>query len=152
MSEGRVGAAVFGATMIVAVAAPVLHNVRRARARDSFPLSHYPMFSAARGDCVDVTQLFGATTSGRVLLPCRLLGPGGMNQHRKQLRRAATRQRPERVTERVARRISTNDAWAHVQTVQLVTCRYRLDHWFDGCPTPVAETVHAATVVARHLA
>jgi len=102
MNERQRGAAAFGLAVIGAVVAPVVRNFQR-NPVDSFPLSHYPMFSAAHPELLDVTHLIGVTASGkRVPLRCSLLGPGGMNQLRTQIRRAATGPRPERTTDRIA--------------------------------------------------
>lgn len=149
MIESRGGAAGFGIAMIAAVLAPVVQNFRT-KPRDSFPLSHYPMFSTARPEIIDVTHLVGSTSSGEsVTLRCSLLGLGGMNQLRKQIRRAATGARPERTTERLAGRVARKPEYADVVAVELVTCGYRVTEWFCGDLRPVTKIVHAASLVGR---
>ncbi len=147
MNERQRGAAAFGLAVIGAVVAPVVRNFQR-NPVDSFPLSHYPMFSAAHPELLDVTHLIGVTASGkRVPLRCSLLGPGGMNQLRTQIRRAATGPRPERTTDRIARRVANDAAYADVVCVHLVTSGYRVGDWFGGQFTPVTELVHATSHV-----
>jgi len=142
-------AALIGVAGVVTAAAPIVLNFRSAP-RDSFPLSHYPMFSAARPNVLDVTHLVGRTGDGqRIGLPCSLLGPGGMNQHRKQVRRAALRGRGDPLVRRAARRVARRPLYAEVVAVELVTCGYRLVDWFDGTARPVSETVHATASVDR---
>lgn len=148
MIERQRSAALTGLAAVVAVAFPIVQNFR-SKPRDSFPLSHYPMFSAARPDVVTVTHLVGRTCRGSCIdLPCRLLGHGGVNQHRKQIQRAARCQhRSQRLTDGVARLIARRAAHSEVTAVQLVTRGYRLGDWFEGVLHPVSETVHATSAV-----
>jgi len=149
MIERRASAAGLAVAIVAAVVAPVVQNFR-IKPHDSFPLSHYPMFSAARGEVVEVTHLDGCTSGGeRVVLRCSLLGPGGTNQHRKQIRRIANRRHPERTTDRVARRVGKQTGYANVVSVRLVTCSDRLADWFGGRLVPHSEIVHAVSTIHR---
>lgn len=148
MIERQRTAALTGLATVAAVALPIVQNFRSAP-RDSFPISHYPMFSAARPEVMTLTHLVGRTGSGGCIdLPCRLLGPGGMNQHRKQVQRAARRHdRSVRLTDRVAKHLARRGALTEVTAVQLVTRGYRLDDWFEGIWCPVTDIIHATSVV-----
>lgn len=148
-------AALTGAVTIAAVISPVFQHLRRTP-RDSFPLSHYPMFTAVRGETLAVTHLLGSTASGATasgataLLACDLLGPGGMNQHRKQLGRAAARPcRAAKLTDRAARQLvrRSRRGRSDVVTVQLVTCEYRLTDRLAGRLVPTSTEVHACSDV-----
>ena len=123
---------------------------RRAVPRDGFPLSHYPMFCADRGDRITVTHLVGVLTDGTErALPCGLAAPGGMNQARKQLDRSARRGRGPQVVRRVARRVAQRPAHADVVAVRLVTGTYRLSGWFAGNRAPLTLDVHAVASFDR---
>jgi hypothetical protein len=148
VSERR-RAAGFGVALLGAVAAPLLQH-RRAVPRDGFPLSHYPMFCADRGDRLTLTHLVGGRADGTErALPCGLVASGGMNQVRKQLTRSARRGRGPQVVRRVARRIADRPPYADVVAVRLVTGTYRLSGWFAGDRAPLALEVHAVAPVLR---
>lgn len=135
-----------GVAVVVAVLAPLGEHLRPAP-RDGFPLSHFPMFTARRGENLAVTYLRGvAADGGWVALPYRLAGRGGMNQVRKQLRRTARRPaRAERLCRTVAERAARRPAFDAVVRVELVTGTFPLSGWFHGDHEPVAEVVHATT-------
>ncbi len=151
MIERQRTAALTGLATVLAVSLPVVQNFRSTRSRDSFPLSHYPMFAVARPETMTVAHLVGRTSSGDCIdLSCRLLGPGGMNQHRKQIQRAARRQdRSVKLTNRLAKRVARRSALGDVIEVQLVTRGYRLDDWYEGIWSPVSDVVHATSPVPR---
>src|SRR5690625_704643 len=65
---------------------------RQKFARDSFPLSTYPMFSTDRKGRVTVPHVIGITDDGqRVPLHYRHYGTGGLNQVSKQIARGVRR-------------------------------------------------------------
>nr|MDQ3611509.1 hypothetical protein [Actinomycetota bacterium] len=99
-----------------------------------------------------VTHLVGLDArGGRHLLPHTLVGPGGLNQVRRQLRRLVRRGRAEQVCRDVARRLAadTGRRHAHIVEVRVVTGRYHFDDYFAGRRDPVAERVDASHAVAR---
>ncbi len=134
-----------------AVLWPITWNWRK-KPGDSFPLSHYPMFSAKRRKKVQVFYAVGLDKSGgRYQLPYTYAGTGGLNQVRKQIRIAVQRGNAEdlcrRVTARVAREKSGK--FDKVETVKVVTGTYRLSDYFSGNKEPFSEEVHATMAVER---
>lgn len=132
--RSRRGAAWFAAAVGTAVLAPIV-NLWREKPRDSFPLSHYPMFSAQRGTHVDVTYLRGVLRGGsHVMLDSRLVARGGMNQERKQIARAVRRGRGQRLAEKAARRMARRGLQPEVMAVEVVIGRFALDDYFEPAP------------------
>lgn len=133
-------AIVFACSLLGAVVAPAV-NLWREKPRDSFPLSHYPMFSARRGTHVTVTSVRGVDIDGDARpLDSRLAARGGMNQERKQIARAARRDRGDRVARTVAKRLARRDLHPDVVRVEVVRTAVPLDAYF------AADThVYAAT-------
>lgn len=144
-------AAILSLGICSAVLAPLL-QYRRNPPVDSFPLSHYPMFTKKRGRRARVTHLVGIDARGEhTPLPYTLAGRGGLNQVRKHLTRAVQAGRADRLCRSVAASVarSHDPAFADVVTVQLVTGTYRLAKYFAGETGPVAVRVHAAHPVLR---
>jgi len=141
-------AATATAVGLVAVLAPMI-NLWRASPRDSFPLSHYPMFSARRGAHVEVSYLCGVRADGsRQRLDSRLAADGGMNQERKQIARAVRRGRSDRLARRVARRLDGRSLHGDVVAVEIVTGTFRIEDHFERPPGAI-EPVDII-VAARH--
>lgn len=137
------------AALLAAVLSP-LHQHRRARPRDGFPLSYYPMFSDRRKKHGTVTHLVGLTAGGsRQLLHYSYAGTGGLNQVRRQLYRTVRAGRAEDVAAQVAARIATRPRRgdADVARVLVVTGRYNYGDFFHGQRDPVSEVIHASTPV-----
>ncbi len=138
-------AALVSAVSIVVVLSPVANNLR-ADARDGFPLSHYPMFSADRGRHQTVTSLVGLDRDGRARpLTYRLAGSGGMNQVRRQIRRMVREDRADELCRRVASRASERSGarYRSLQTVSVVSGTYDFRDYFRGNTDPVKEVRHA---------
>jgi hypothetical protein len=131
----------FSLGLLGAVLWPIAQNWR-ATPRDDFPLSYYPMFSARRGKSAAVTHLLGLDAAGRrVPIAYALIGPGGFNQVRRQVRARVERGEAALLCAEVAPR-----AWqAHPElvTLQVVTGSYRLHRFFAGDRRPRAEELHA---------
>lgn len=142
--------------MVGAVLRPISENWRR-KPKDSFPCSHYPMFSKKRGECERVTYVVGVDARGaRRPLPYGCIGTGGLNQVRRQVRKIARRGKVaegdkavEELCEAVAARLARwqDGRYDDVVAIQLVTGKYRLDDFFTGRPEPEWERVH----VTRHI-
>lgn len=132
--------------LIGAVLAPIVENWRR-KPRDSFPLSHYPMFSKRRGQCERVTYLVGIDARGnRRPLPYHCAGPGGLNQVRRQIRKIARHGAAADAlcAATAARRAARRDSeYADLVAIHLVTGKYRLRDFFAGREEPEWERVHA---------
>jgi hypothetical protein len=118
--------------------------------RDSFPFSHYPMFSRARGSELEVVHLVGIGPDGsRRPLPHTLAGPGGMNQQRKQIARTVRRGKAPGLASRVARRVARRPGLDDLTAVEAVTSTVGLANWFAGDMTVREQIVHARAEVPR---
>jgi hypothetical protein len=134
-----------------AVIWPITWNWRE-KPGDSFPLSHYPMFSAKRRKKVKVFYALGLDKSGgRYQLPYTFAGTGGLNQVRKQIRIAVQRGNAEDLCRTVTKKVSRDKSgkFDRIETVKVVTGTYRLSDYFSGDKEPFSEEVHAAMTVER---
>jgi hypothetical protein len=137
--------------LVAALLRPIAEN-RRARPRDSFPLSYYPMFSLKRSARSRVTYLVGIDAAGgRRLLPYTCAGSGGLNQVRRQINRAVREGWADALCQRVAASpaLGRPGPFADVAEVQIVTGSYRLADFFAGDKGPRSERVVAARRVRR---
>jgi hypothetical protein len=126
----RLAAGVFSGAMLLAVLSPLLQYRRPPDLRrDGFPLSWYPMFSAKRRRRCWMTYAVGVRPDGsRRFLPSGALGPGGINQVRRQLHRVAVDdRRPELAAAVIARRVGGRRDCRDVVRVEVVRGRYDLD-------------------------
>lgn len=151
---GEAVAALASAVLVGAVISP-LREHWRPRPHDSFPFSCYPMFTAKRSATGTVTHLVGVDGQGRTrVLPHELLGPGGLNQVRRQLRRAVREGRAEATCRNLADRVSAarGGRYADVVEVRVVTGTYRFDDYFAGNAVPRRLRIHASQPTASHRA
>jgi hypothetical protein len=131
---GLVTAGVVGATLW-----PLTQYRRPEEDRvDGFPLSYYPMFSPRRGQYGRVTYAVGVRADGsRLNLPYSALGPGGVNQVRKQIFRAYRRGRADGHARSLATRIGQNPNLADVTRVEIVRGDFDFDaYMLDGRTEP----------------
>lgn len=135
---------------VAALLRPIRENWR-ASPKDSFPLSHYPMFSFKRAERARVSYLVGVDArGGRRPLPYLCAGEGGLNQVRRQINRAVREGWADGLCEAVAASPTLRlAAFADVVEVRIVTGEYRLTDYFGGNTAPLAERVHAARPVRR---
>lgn len=142
-----------GAATLAVVASPARQYLRPPEERvDGFPLSHFPMFSAARTRSGQVTHLVGLDADGgEHTLHHRHAGTGGLNQVRMQINRQVREDRAAGLAARVAASVaaSSGSADRRVQEVQVVTSRHRLEDFFAGDRTPRRRQVHATAPVHR---
>lgn len=120
--------------LLTAVALPI-GRLGREGARDSFPFSHYPMFSARRKAHYWVTHLLGVAADGSVRpLHYSYLGSGGLNAVRRQVRRRVHEGDGQLLAERAAARIAGRDRPAdrEVVQVQVVRGRYLVEPFMAG--------------------
>jgi hypothetical protein len=151
----RARAAVFSAVVLAAVLSPLLQYRRPIAARvDGFPLSWYPMswypmFSAKRRRRMSVTHAVGVTADGsRLFLPVEALGPGGVNQVRRQLHRVAVREaRPDAYADALADRVARSQDLADVIRVEVVRTRFDLDDCLSSRRVDGESTVLASAEV-----
>jgi hypothetical protein len=147
-------AMIASAALLAAVLAPMREHWQ-GRPSDSFPFSCYPMFTAKRSATGTVTHLVGVDGQGRTrVLPHGLLGPGGLNQVRRQLRRAVRKGRAEVTCRLVADRVAAAKGrrYDDVVEVRVVTGTYRFDDYFSGTTRPHLFRVHASRPTSALLA
>ncbi|WP_156934707.1 hypothetical protein [Pseudonocardia spinosispora] len=117
---------------------------------DGFPLSYYPMFSARRGTHGHVAYAVGVHADGsRARLPYHLIGPGGVNQVRKQMSRAVRRGRVDEHATALATRIAASPAATDVVRVEIVRGDFDLDACLMQRRVEGEETVLAGADIER---
>ncbi len=114
--------------------------------RDSFPLSTFPMFSAAIDQTQSIDTAVGVRTDGTVvrLSPAQIAGTTVVNQAASVVSSAIAGGRAPALCAEIAARLAAPDA----ATVEVVTERYDAVGWFNGDRTPVDRVVHAECPVA----
>lgn len=134
-AASRLLAGLLAGALLTAVALPARNLVRGAEARDSFPFSHYPMFSAKRKAHYWVTHLLGIEADGTARpLHYSYLGTGGLNAVRRQVRRRVNAGDGPRLAALAAERIARRDRPADrdVVRVHMVRGRYLVDPFMRG--------------------
>ena len=104
-------------------------------AADSFPFSHYPMFSAARTAHYWVTHVLGVRADGSVApLHHSYLGTGGLNAVRRQVRRRVRAGDGPMLAERAAQLIAVRGRVADLDVVRvhIVRGRYLVEPFMLG--------------------
>src|SRR5437867_6184718 len=102
--RGKRLAVLFSLAMVGAVLWPIQQNWR-ANPRDSFPLSYYPMFSAKRDEVETFYYVLGRDAEGtRYYIPYRIIGSGGGNSVRRQLRKIINEGHASDLAQAVAKR------------------------------------------------
>jgi hypothetical protein len=121
------------AVLAVVTAALMLSPLRQYRRAagdrvDSFPLSHYPMFSKRRGRHTKVNYAVGVRADGSTFpLPLALLGSGGFNQVRHQLNRIVRQGRADAYAHTLAARLAEDSNHRDLVRVDIVRGRFDLD-------------------------
>ncbi|MCL4797263.1 MAG: hypothetical protein KJZ84_22040 [Bryobacteraceae bacterium] len=113
---------------------------------DSFPLSHYPMFSAKRAETYSAQTIYGIDSSGKkTVLPYRFAGTGGFNSVRRQLRVHVREKRADGLCSDVAARVSRSRRREHagIREIRIATQTHNVGAFFAGERTPLSEKVHA---------
>ena len=111
-----------------------LRQYRRSRAerRDGFPLSHYPMFTDLRPAEVTMCYLVAETCEGdRHYLAHRYVGPGGLNQVRRQVNRRVAKGGAATLAQQVAERVIARSGPGMITRVHVVRGRFHLDRCFE---------------------
>lgn len=136
-ATSRLLAGLLTAALLGAVTRPVRNLGRREEVRDSFPFSHYPMFSAKRKSHYWVTHLLGIEADGTSRpLHYSYLGTGGLNAVRRQVRRRVGDGDGQLIAERAAELLARRDRPADrgVVRVHVVRGRYLVDPFMRGRP------------------
>jgi len=148
---GKVPATLLSLALVGAVLWPIHQNWRK-QPRDSFPLSYYPMFSAKREPVEFFYYLVARDEQGtRYYVPYQLIGPGGHNSNRRQIRRIVNEGRAAELARSVARRLGRQDdlPWLKIVTVSVVRGKFAVDDYFHGKQEPVSEQITASCPVER---
>jgi hypothetical protein len=151
LSRSKRMAALASVAMIGAVLWPIQENWRK-DPRDSFPLSHYPMFSAKRKPIETFNYLVGHDEQGkRYLVQHSFASEGGLNSVRRQINRMVKKKRADDVAKKVAKRLAERESgkWSKIVDVSVVTGRYHVDDYFHGRKEPVSEKIRASCAVER---
>lgn len=138
--------------VIAAVLSPMVQNWR-ARPKDSFPLSYYPMFTASRGEATRITYLVGVDGEGKHHpLHYTLVGKGGLNQVRRQINRMKDEGRADKLCEQVAQKVARRKGKRHrsMVEVRVVTGQFNFnDYFLAGSKAPKNERIHAVCRIER---
>jgi hypothetical protein len=148
---GKKRAAFLSLVMIGAVLWPIHQNWRN-DPNDNFPLSYYPMFSNRRDAIENFWYVLGRDAQGkRYLIPYKLIGDGGGNQVRRQLRKIMNEGRAPELAQSVAKRLARRDKapWSEIVTVEVCRGKYVVDDFFRGKKEPVSETIAGSCPVER---
>jgi len=112
--------------------------------RDSFPLSNYPMFAAARPTETSFRTAVGVDATGEYLRlsPPDIGGTDQVIQAAATIRQAIEDDAADVLCDEIAERIS-----GRAIVVEVVTERYDTIAWFDGRTEPIDRRVHASCLV-----
>ena len=153
-SPGKRVAIGFSLALIGAVLWP-LHQNWRKRPKDNFPLSYYPMFSARRQATETFYYVLGRDEQGaRYQIPYKMIGSGGGNQVRRQLRKIMNEGRGPELAQTVAKRLARkeNAPWSQIAAVEVCRGKYVVNDFFHGRKEPVTETIEGSSPVERRTA
>lgn len=143
-APARRRAAAFSVALALVVAMPVSENLR-STPTDDFPLSYYPMFSADRQDRHAVTHVVAIDEDGEArTVPYRLLGSGGFNQVRRQLRKRVRTDADAVCVDAARTLVDKGRRWEEARTLVVQTGTYRLSTYFTMDRTPLDLEVHAS--------
>ena len=125
----------FSLMVLGSVLWPVNQNFR-SEPRDDFPLSYYPMFSKKRSETVRITYILGVDDAGQEhRIKYCYAGSGGMNQIRKQLKKAVCRGETDQMCRKIASRVAVkrrkkNHPLSEIDTILMVTAKHRVNDYF----------------------
>lgn len=144
-------ALLFCAAVVLLTMLPIVENYRD-KPRDSFPLSYYPMFSKQRDDTQRLTYIIGTDGKGeKHFIHYKYAGTGGMNQVRKQIRKARRVGQADELCERIAREVARRGkgSLAKIRKVEIVKGEFRLSDFYEGRIVPTELEVVASAKVER---
>jgi hypothetical protein len=149
--RGKRAALLFSLAFIGVVLWPVMQNWRD-EPRDNFPLSYYPMFSNKREPIETFYYVVGLDAQGqRYYMKHTLIGDGGGNQVRRQLRRIISEGRAPELAKDLAGKLARRDKepWSKVVKVAVCSGKYSVDDFFHGKKSPVQEKIRGSATVER---
>jgi hypothetical protein len=148
---GKKRALLLSLALIGAVLWPLQQNWRK-DPKDNFPLSYYPMFSARREAVETFYYVLGRDEQGkRYQIPYKMIGDGGGNQVRRQLRKIMNEGRAPELAKSVAKKVARSESsrWSKIVTVEVCRGKYAVDDFFRGRKEPVSETIKGSAPVER---
>lgn len=131
----RLLAGLLAGALLTAIALPARHLGAEREVRDSFPFSHYPMFSARRSAHYRVAHLLGVDAAGTSRpLHYSYLGTGGLNAVRRQVRRRVRAGDGQVLATQAAERLAARNRAEDraITEVRVVRGRYRLEAYLRG--------------------
>jgi len=131
MKKSKAQAAIFSIVIGILVLSPLYQNWE-AKPKDSFPLSYYPMFSKKRGETYGLYYLVGYDSDRtRIAISYKLVGTGGFNQVRRQMKNARKHENGIPFIKRALVRIKKRDRKLYDQLshVELVKGYYHLEDY-----------------------
>ena len=151
-NRGQVLALTFSFALIGAVLWPIGQNWR-SHPQDNFPLSYYPMFSAKREKVETFYYVVGLDAEGkRTAIPHQIIGDGGGNQVRRQLRRIINAGNAPELAQQIAQRIAHKRAYRKIVSVSVIRGQYSVEDFFHGKKDPISERVYGTAEVERKAA
>ncbi|MEM1135041.1 MAG: hypothetical protein AAGI07_04325 [Bacteroidota bacterium] len=152
MKYSQSSALVLSIIAILIVMSPIIENWKE-KPEDSFPLSYYPMFSKKRKEVYSMYYFVGYDSQdNRHKIPYKIVGTGGFNQVRRQIRRAARSDNPEALTHKVVHNIAKRKDYPFTELVkiELVKGYYHLENYFLKNDTlPVRESFIASQLIEK---
>ena len=145
-------AACLSVALLLLIASPVKENFR-AKPKDNFPLSYYPMFSLKRDVHYSINHVVGIDDQGeRHVIPYKLLGTGGFNQVRRQVNKRCKQGKASKIARASVKRIvqQAEAPYKDLVRIEVLNSTFHLDSFFlINDLLPVATEVLASEDVDR---
>lgn len=151
VSRRRWFAVLFSLACISLVGIPIIQNFRE-KPDDGFPLSYYPMFSEERHGTTQLSHAIGIRADGTTMsLHYRVVGSGGMNQVRRQIRKIVRSGDADELCRKVAAHVaqSRRTEYGELVEVAIVTDTYDFHEFFGSRRTPRRRLIVARCPVDR---
>lgn len=152
MIQSKFSAVAFSVILITIVASPIKENWK-AKPKDNFPLSYYPMFSKKRDASYTLNYVVGFDASNkRYCIPYHIVGSGGMNQVRRQINKKCKEGESDKLAKKVARRIANSEKapFDKLEKVVVMEGTYHLEDYFmANSKAPLKEKIISTQIVDR---
>ena len=153
MTYGKAGAVLASLIVLLLVFSPVTQNWEK-KPEDGFPLSYYPMFAKARDASEHIYHFVGFDAAGkRYDIPYDMVGAGGFNQIRRQIRKRCRSGEGAALIRKVGRRIAGSGKAPYDELVELRLIRgtYATEKYLlDNARLPHKEKIYATHKISRH--
>ncbi|MEL7119059.1 MAG: hypothetical protein AAFO07_06450 [Bacteroidota bacterium] len=152
MIQNKLIAIICTLLLLGAILAPITENWK-AKPKDDFPLSYYPMFSHKRGETYSLRYIVGYDANGeRYKIPYKIIGTGGFNQVRRQINKWSKRGEGQVLLTQVADRIVNYEKkpYSDLVRLQLVKGTYHFDTYFlTDDKSPIKEKIISEKKIDR---